>query len=94
MVPRCATNCPKVPADGPNGTCMSGTGRPSSGLPGEDAELRLLGGRGRSCWEVSMKISVVHVARRLAAVGLSAALLLPLIGAAPVAACEWGCTPG
>ena len=41
-----------------------------------------------------MKISVVHVARRLAAVGLSAALLLPLIGAAPVAACEWGCTPG
>lgn len=41
-----------------------------------------------------MKLSVAHVTRRLAAVGLSAALLLPVIGVAPVAACTQGCTPG
>ena len=44
--------------------------------------------------EASIKLSVAHVTRRWAAVGLSAALLLPVIGVTPVAACEWGCTPG
>ena len=41
-----------------------------------------------------MGLSVKRLARRMAAVGISVALLLPVIGAAPVAACEWGCTPG
>lgn len=35
-----------------------------------------------------------HLRRRLVAVGISAALVLPAIAAAPVAACDWGCTPG
>jgi hypothetical protein len=41
-----------------------------------------------------MKLSVAQVTRRLAAVSISAALLLPVIGVAPVAACDTGCTPG
>jgi hypothetical protein len=41
-----------------------------------------------------MEFSAKRFARRMAAVGISAALLLPVIGAAPVAACEAGCTPG
>lgn len=41
-----------------------------------------------------MKRSASHFARRLAAVGISAALLLPVIGVAPVAANTAGCTPG
>ena len=41
-----------------------------------------------------MKLSVAHVTRRVAAMTIAAALLLPVIGVAPVAACDQGCTPG
>ena len=41
-----------------------------------------------------MKLSVSRITHRLAAAGLAAALLMPVIGATPVAACDWGCTPG
>ncbi len=41
-----------------------------------------------------MKFPLSRAARRLVVVGLSAALLLPVIGVAPVAATSTGCTPG
>jgi hypothetical protein len=41
-----------------------------------------------------MRLSASHLGRRLAAIGISVALLLPVIGVAPVAGCTEGCTPG
>jgi hypothetical protein len=41
-----------------------------------------------------MRLSVSHLGRRLAAIGISVALLLAVIGVAPAAACDVGCSPG